>query len=107
MLSVRSNLAAVASAGSLRRTQSSLGSALGRISSGRRVERAADDAAGLGVATNLESQRLGLTSAASGIMDADIAEESSRLASLQIIQSAGFASLGQAKDLQESVLNLL
>jgi len=42
-------------AGNLAATNKSLGNTLGRISSGLRVNSAADDAAGLGVATNLET----------------------------------------------------
>jgi flagellin len=42
-------------AGNLAQTNKSLSNTLGRISSGLRVNSAADDAAGLGVATNLET----------------------------------------------------
>jgi len=41
--------------GTLSRTTSELTTSLGRISSGLRITQAADDAAGLGVATNLEA----------------------------------------------------
>ena len=56
MLSLSSTPAAAATASSLGRTRTALGAALGRVSSGRRIQRAADDAAGLGVATNLETR---------------------------------------------------
>ena len=55
-LTVRTNIASIMAAGKLNSTSNSLGSTLGRISSGLRINSAADDAAGLGVATNLESK---------------------------------------------------
>ena len=85
MLSVRSNLAAAASAGSLRRTQSSLGSALGRISSGRRIQRAADDAAGLGVATNLETRSRSLGTAMRNANDG--------ISVIQVLEQAASSSI--------------
>ncbi len=56
MLTVRTNVAALKASGNLNRTNKSLGSSLNRISSGIRVTSAATDAAGLGVATSLETQ---------------------------------------------------
>jgi len=50
-------------AGNLAATNKSLGNTLGRISSGLRVNSAADDAAGLGVATNLETDAKSTTQA--------------------------------------------
>ena len=55
-MSVRTNVSALTGAGQLGRTNKNLASSLARISSGFRVNKAADDAAGLGVATNLETQ---------------------------------------------------
>jgi flagellin len=55
-LTVRTNLTAISAYNSLNATQSSLSSTLGRISSGLRVTKATDDAAGLGVATKLASR---------------------------------------------------
>jgi len=55
-MTVRTNVAAMMSAGQLNRTSKGLTSSLERISSGLRINKAADDAAGLGVATNLETQ---------------------------------------------------
>lgn len=55
-MTVRTNVSAMMAAGNLGRTNRSLGNSLSRISSGMRINKAADDAAGLGVATNLESQ---------------------------------------------------
>ena len=55
-LTVRTNLSAMSAANSLSKTQNSLSNTLGRISSGMRINSAADDAAGLGVATQLTTQ---------------------------------------------------
>jgi flagellin len=54
-MSVRTNVASLMAAGNLAQTNKALSTTLGRISSGLRVNSAADDAAGLGVATNLET----------------------------------------------------
>jgi len=54
-MSVRTNVASLMAAGNLAQTNKSLSSTLGRISSGLRISTASDDAAGLGVATNLET----------------------------------------------------
>ncbi len=54
-MSVRTNIAAMMATGSLNKSQKELGKSLERISSGMRINRAADDAAGLGVATSLET----------------------------------------------------
>ena len=55
-LTVRTNLSAMNASNALGATQSSLSNTLGRISSGMRINSAADDAAGLGVATQLTTQ---------------------------------------------------
>ena len=55
LMSVRTNVASMMAAGQLSRTNSGLANSLGKISSGLRINNAAEDAAGLGVATNLES----------------------------------------------------
>jgi flagellin len=54
-MTVRTNIASMQAAGQLARTQKHLSRTLGRISSGMRITKAADDAAGLGVATSLET----------------------------------------------------
>ena len=56
MMSVRTNIASMAAAGQLGRTNKGLANSLSKISSGLRINSASEDAAGLGVATNLESQ---------------------------------------------------
>ncbi|MEL6344826.1 MAG: flagellin [Myxococcota bacterium] len=62
-LTVRTNLSAMRGYHSLNRTQNHLNGTLDRISTGLRVVRAADDAAGLGVATNLSAQSVSLEQA--------------------------------------------
>ena len=54
-MTVRTNIASLKSTGQLNMTQRNLSKTLGRISSGLRITQAADDAAGLGVATALET----------------------------------------------------
>jgi len=56
-MSIMTNLASLAAQNQLGRTSKSLTKTLGRISSGYRVNSARDDAAGLAVATNLETAR--------------------------------------------------
>jgi flagellin len=54
-MTVRTNVASMMAQGSLSRTNKNLANSLSRISSGLRINKAADDSAGLGVATNLET----------------------------------------------------
>jgi flagellin len=62
-LTVRTNIASIRASNRLNSTQSSLTSSLERISSGLRVNRAADDAAGMSVATRMESDNTSLKQA--------------------------------------------
>jgi flagellin len=62
-MTVRTNIAAIRSSNVLNSTQSSLTGSLERISSGLRINRAADDAAGLSVATRMESDNVSLKQA--------------------------------------------
>jgi len=55
-LSIRTNIAALNAQRNLTGTQSALDGALSRLSSGFRITRAGDDAAGLGISTKLEAQ---------------------------------------------------
>jgi flagellin len=55
-LTVNTNLSAMSAANSLNTTQGNLSNTLSRISTGLRVTKAADDAAGSAVATNLSTQ---------------------------------------------------
>jgi flagellin len=62
-MTVRTNIAAIRSSNVLNKTQSGLSGSLERISSGLRINRAADDAAGLSVATRMESDNTSLKQA--------------------------------------------
>jgi flagellin len=56
---------------------------------------------------NLENQTVSLEQARSVIQDADIAEESSKLASASIVKSAAISTLSQANNLGRSALKLV
>jgi flagellin len=77
-MTVRTNVASMKASGQLGKTQLGLSRTLERISSGYRINRAADDAAGLGVATALEtdaiSQQQGIRNANDGISIIQTAE---------------------------------
>jgi len=62
-LSVRTNVASIRAASMLNQTQGSLTSSLERISSGLRVNRAADDAAGLSVASRMNADNTSIKQA--------------------------------------------
>ena len=62
-LTVRTNMAAIGAINNLNRTQSLLTNSLSKISSGLRINRAADDAAGLSVATRMNSDNTSLKQA--------------------------------------------
>ena len=62
-LTVNTNMASMNSLNNLNRTNRSLAKTLGRISSGKRIESAADDAAGLAVAENLDAAQGSLMAA--------------------------------------------
>jgi flagellin len=55
-MSIRTNVASLNAQRNLYQTQSALDSSMSRLSSGFRITRAGDDAAGLGISTNLEAQ---------------------------------------------------
>jgi flagellin len=56
MLSIRTNIASLNAQRNLNNTQTALDSAMSRLSSGFRITKASDDAAGLGISTNLQAQ---------------------------------------------------
>jgi flagellin len=62
-LTVRTNIASIRASNRLNSTQNSLTSSLEKISSGLRINRAADDAAGLSVATRMDSDNTSLKQA--------------------------------------------
>jgi flagellin len=55
-MSIRTNISSLNAQRNLYQTQNSLDSSLSRLSSGYRITKAGDDAAGLGISTKLESQ---------------------------------------------------
>src|SRR5512136_358964 len=55
-LSIRTNVSSLNAQRNMYTTQLQLDSSLARLSSGYRITRAGDDAAGLGISTNLEAQ---------------------------------------------------
>jgi flagellin-like hook-associated protein FlgL len=69
-LSVVTNVAALASHRSLARSGDAMGRSLERLSSGLRINRAADDAAGLAIAQDLRAQVTGLGQAVRNTQDA-------------------------------------
>jgi flagellin len=79
-LSIRTNLSAITAAGNLARNTTDLTQSMRRVSSGRRMESAADMAAGLGVSTSLEtagiSTRQAMRNANDGISLIQTAESS-------------------------------
>lgn len=68
-INVRTNVAAAGALGDLNKTTRALGRSFERISSGLRISRAADDAAGLGVAENLRAAHTSAAVAARNIND--------------------------------------
>jgi flagellin len=68
-LVVRTNMASLNSLNSLNRTNRALSETFGRISSGLRINRAGDDAAGLAVAENLDAAVRSLTMAKRNVND--------------------------------------
>jgi flagellin len=78
MLTVNTNTSALAASRQLSSAQGNLSDSLAKISSGMRITKAADDAAGLGVATNLEthegSTRVAMRNANDGISMIQTAE---------------------------------
>jgi len=106
-LTVRTNIATLRASGQLNRTQEALGGTLERISSGLRINRAADDAAGLGVATALEtavrSSWQGIRNANDGISIVQTAESASNEVTdiLQRMRELAVQSSSETLDNQE------
>jgi len=55
-LYIQTNVASMVAQNSLAKTQQSLGASFARLSSGYRINSAADDAAGLGISKSLDAQ---------------------------------------------------
>ena len=62
-LTVRTNVGAISAIKTLNNTQNSLTKSLGRVSSGARINRAGDDAAGLSVSSRMKSDNVSLKAA--------------------------------------------
>jgi len=84
-MSVNTNVSALNTYRNLNATQNSMSKSLEKLSSGLRINRSADDAAGMTIATNLGSQVSGLTVAARNAQDG-----------VSVVQTADGA-LGQAQ----------
>lgn len=69
MLSVQTNVSAISAQRNLGRTSNALSTAMERLSSGFRINRAADDAAGLAVSEKLKAQIGGLNQASRNAQD--------------------------------------
>lgn len=63
MMSIASNVVSLTAQKNLNRTQTTLAANLGRLSSGQRIQTAADDAAGLGISERLKAQIRSLSQA--------------------------------------------
>ena len=68
-ISIQTNVASLGARGNLNRSQRALSSNFARISSGKRINSASDDAAGLAVAENLDTQNRSATVARRNIND--------------------------------------
>lgn len=69
MVTIRTNTASLSAQRNLNANQRSLDMSLGKLSSGYRITRASDDAAGLGVSTNLRAQMKSYEQAARNATD--------------------------------------
>lgn len=69
MISVNSNLAALNAYQNLSKTQDAMNQSMQRLSSGFRINSAADDAAGLAISTKMDSQISGMTQAVRNTQD--------------------------------------
>lgn len=69
MISVNSNLAALNAYQNLSKTQNAMNQSMQRLSSGFRINSAADDAAGLAISTKMDSQISGMTQAVRNTQD--------------------------------------
>ena len=70
MMSIQTNVSVLDSLGHLKSTRTGLTKSVGSVSSGKRINNASDDGAGLSVATRLEADKTSLTQARRNINDA-------------------------------------
>jgi flagellin len=69
MIGINSNINSLVAQNNLNNTQSALSSAISRLSSGKRINSAADDAAGLAISTRMQTQINGLNQGVSNAND--------------------------------------
>ncbi len=69
-MSILTNVASLSAQRNLSKAQGALGDSIGRLSSGLRINKAADDAAGLGISENLKADIRGLAQAGRNANDA-------------------------------------
>lgn len=98
-INTRTNLLSLNAQKNLNRTTQGLGQTYERLSSGLRINRARDDAAGLAIADTLLAD--------TRIRDVDVAETAAELTRLNILQQAGAAVLSQANNQPSLALQLL
>lgn len=86
---------------------SELRSVFERLSTGQRINRASDDAAGLAIAESLRAADENFQAAEGRIRDADITTESSRMIRLNILRETASSVLAQANQQPALALTLL
>ena len=100
-LRINTNIAALNAQKNLLRTDSALSTSLERLSTGYRINKAADDAAGMGIANSLRSQALGLGQAIRNASDGISVVQTADAAlqeSISIINSIKTKAIQSAQD---------
>ncbi|SAK97884.1 flagellin protein [Caballeronia calidae] len=115
MIGINSNINSLVAQQNLNGTQSALSSAITRLSSGKRINSAADDAAGLAIASRMTSQINGLNQGVSNANDGvsmvqtasaglnQIADNLQRIRQLAVQASSGSLSASDQSALQSEV----
>jgi flagellin len=115
MIGINSNINSLVAQQNLNNTQSALSSAITRLSSGKRINSAADDAAGLAISTRMTTQINGLNQSVSNANDAvsmlqtassglsQITDNLQRIRQLAVQASTGSMSSSDQAALQKEV----
>ncbi|WP_250491681.1 MULTISPECIES: flagellin [unclassified Caballeronia] len=115
MIGINSNINSLVAQQNLNGTQSALSSAITRLSSGKRINSAADDAAGLAIASRMTSQINGLNQGVSNANDgvsmvqtassglSQITDNLQRIRQLAVQASSGSLSTADKTSLQQEV----
>ncbi|MFM0519288.1 flagellin [Caballeronia jiangsuensis] len=115
MIGINSNINSLVAQQNLNGTQSALSSAITRLSSGKRINSGADDAAGLAIATRMTAQINGLNQGVSNANDgvslvqtansglSQIADNLQRIRQLAVQASSGSLSTSDQAALQQEV----